>query len=41
MLDPMTTLLRVDTDAIEGLLVRATNLAQAVVEYREMKFPPV
>jgi len=31
---------RVDTDATEGWGVRAMNLAQAVVEYGDMKFPP-
>jgi hypothetical protein len=35
-------LARVDTDANEGFcIISATNLEQAVVEYGDMKFPPV
>ena len=42
MADPRATLLRVNTDANDGLVsIRATNLSQAVVEYGPMKFPPV
>ena len=37
---PTAALFLVDTDANEGLGVRAMNLAQAVLEYGEMKFPP-
>ena len=37
--DPIPGLLRVDTDANAGFhVIRATNLAQAVREYGEMKF---
>jgi hypothetical protein len=39
--DPTGALLRVNTDANEGLyVIRATNLAQAVVESSDNKFPP-
>ncbi len=38
---PTPGLRRVDTDANDGVGIRAMNLAQAVVEYGDMKFPPV
>jgi hypothetical protein len=38
--DPTPALLRVDTSANAGLGVKAMNLAQAVTEYGDMKFPP-
>lgn len=37
---PTAGLRRVDTDANDGFGVRAMNLAQAVTEYGDMKFPP-
>ena len=38
---PTAGLRRVDTDANDGVGIRAMNLVQAVVEYCDMKFPPV
>jgi hypothetical protein len=38
---PTAGLRRVDTFANASVGIRAMNLAQAVVEYCDMKFPPV
>ncbi len=41
MADPRATPVRVDTDCNDRLGIKAKNLAQAVTEYGDIKFPPV
>jgi hypothetical protein len=40
MADPRATPVRVDTDCNDRLGIKAMNLAQAVTEYGDTKFPP-